>query len=147
MVSKDNYGGTIDNVAMRFTNRRGEVCYTNHESLYLSDVRSFSGGSTLVFDADQSSRDRTALGDCATGNFRPDEELQVEILTNTAGFFILSYWYDGYTFSSIEVTFGGEKKYGVERSWRYGATSCDGCGVEGGWWNHNIGHKLKMTKL
>ena len=98
VVSNDGYGGTVDNVAMKFTNGDGEVCFTNHSSVYLSDVQTFSGGSTVVVDAERSTKEKTALGDCATGTFRPDEELTVEILINTASFFVFSYWYDGYTF-------------------------------------------------
>ena len=98
VVSNDGHGGTLDNVAMKFTNGKGEVCFTNHSSVYLSDVQTFSGGSTVVVDAERSSKEKTALGDCATGTFRPDEGLYVEILINTASFFDFSFWYDGYTF-------------------------------------------------
>ena len=98
VVSKDGHGGTFDNVAMKFTNGKGEVCFTNHSSVYLSDVQTFSGGTTVVVDAERSSKEKSALGDCATGTFRPDEGLHVEVLINTASFFIFSFWYDGYTF-------------------------------------------------
>ena len=95
VVSKDGYRGTIDNVAMKFTNGKGEVCFTNHSSVYLSDVQTFSGGTTVVVDAERSSKEKSALGDCATGTFRPDEGLHVEVLINTASY---NFWYDGYTF-------------------------------------------------
>ena len=154
VVSEDGHGGTFDNVAMKFTNGRGEVCFTNHSSVYLSDVQTFTGGSTVLVDAERSSKEKSALGDCATGTFRPDEGLHVEVLINTASY---NFWYDGYTFrqgfyivqvnissdefSSIEVTFGDLEKYRVE------GASCDGCGYEEGWGGHNVGPELTMTKV
>ena len=99
-VRSDEYDGTDDNLAMRFTNGRGQQCITNTE-YYLSDAEDFDCGSSLLFDSDNN-EDRKAMGSCATGRVRPDDKVYVQILVNTLG---ANLHYDGYGFRNYSRKF------------------------------------------
>ena len=92
-VMSGKHDGTGDNLAMRFTNGRGQHCITSTE-YYLSDAEDFDRGRHVYFDT-KNNKDKKALGSCARGKFRPDDRLYVEILVNTWG---TNFHYDGYGF-------------------------------------------------
>ena len=108
-------------------NKRGESCTTD----YINDNKyGFSladADSEISMDALINPLAARALGNCAAGLFRPDEELRLKIdITRSA-------WnahYDGYAISRIYAEFdsGQDSHYNTE--WGYYTPRpyfCDGC--------------------
>ena len=106
-------------------NKRGENCTTD----YINDNKyGFSladADSEINMDALINPFAARAIGSCAVGLFRPDEELRLKIKTSGS---------DGYAISQIYAEFdsGIDTHYSTEWGWRTRNPSfCDGCSGEG----------------
>ena len=119
-------------------NKRGENCTTD----YINDNKyGFSladADSEISMDALINPLAARALGNCAAGLFRPDEELRLKIdITRSA-------WnahYDGYAISQIYAEFhsGDDNHYNTEWGWyTRNPFHCDGCSGQGQVFNMRI---------
>ena len=112
-------------------NKRGESCTTD----YINDNEyGFSladANSEISMDASINPLAARALGNCAAGIFRPDEELRLKIEINRSGW---NPWYDGYAISQIHAEFDSGLETDYDTAWGLYIRNpifCDGCSGEG----------------
>ena len=126
-VGTGEYDGTSNWVELMFRNKEGETCktdYLNYKRYGFSFARS---GDFIRIDANKDRWAASALAGCSAGNFRPDEELSVQVIVTRHGW--NAHW-DGYALSMIKATFGNKEEHDMETVWRYTTWNpifCDGC--------------------
>ena len=108
-------------------NKRGESCTTD----YINDNKyGFSladADSEISMDALINPLAARALGNCAAGLFRPDEELRLKIDITRSGW---NAHYDGYAISRIYAEFDDGEEHHYNTEWGYSTRNpvhCDGC--------------------